>query len=125
MKIDLPVTIIFDCQATDHAAIGRAAGVLIGTLRYETDSDGTDAVLFGSYPPDEKQVMLLGREFIPQGEPAQGLLAHMPAAADKKVSARAARSPWDYMVGTDAERKVAQEEADAERDANGQFGVGA
>lgn len=114
MKIDLPITIIFDCQATDAGSIGRAAGHMIGTLRYETGGDGTDAVLFDSYPPDEKPARLLGREFIPQGEPAQCLLAHIPTAVDRRVNSRAARSPWDYMVGTEAERDLAQAKADAQ-----------
>jgi hypothetical protein len=116
VKIDLPITIIFDCQATDASSIGRAAGHVIGTLRYETDGDGSDAVLFGSYPPDEKPCLVGGREYVPEGEPALALLSHIPAKADARISSRAARSPWDYMVGTDAERQAAQDKVDAERD---------
>lgn len=116
MKIDLPVTIIFDCERTDHDAINRAAGVLVGTLRYDTEGDGTDAVLFSQYPPDEKPVMLMGREFIPQGEPAGAFLACIPAKADTKINSRAANSPYDYMVGNEEERQAAQDKVDAEKD---------
>ncbi len=113
MKIDLPVLIVFDCQQTDAGSIGRSAGHRVCTLRYETDGDGTDAVLFGEYPPNEKPVLILNREFVPQGDPAQGVMAHIPSDVDTRVNARVARSPWDYMVGTDEEREAAQERAGA------------
>ncbi len=125
MKIDLPITIIFDCQATDAASIMRAAGHVIGTLRYETDGDGRDAVLFGSYPPNDKPFLVAGRMHTPEGEPAQGVLAFIPAAADKKINSKAARWPEDYMVGTEEEIAIAQEDANDEAAQNSQFGAGA
>lgn len=117
MRIDVPVTIIFDCQATDHASIGRAAGVFIGTLRYDPRGDGTDAKLFGQYPPPENA----DEQYVDSG---QSLLAHIPSATDKKINNRAARSPWDYAVGTEAERTIWQEEADEQAQQDGQFGAG-
>jgi hypothetical protein len=112
MKIDLPVTVIFDCQATDGASISRAAGHVVGTLRYDTDGDGRDAVLFGSYPPNDKPFLCAGRTHTPEGEPAQAVLAFIPAKTDAKIMARAARSPYDYAVGTEEERTRWQEQAD-------------
>lgn len=116
MKIDLPITIIFDCQTTDRENLGRAAGHVIGTLRYETGGDGTDAVLFGTYPPPENGDL---------GEPAQALLTFVSRKADEKIKARTSRSPWDYAVGTEAERTIWQEDADEQHAKNGQFGAGA
>lgn len=116
MKIDLPVTIIFDCQQTDHGSIGRAAGHVIGTLRYETGGDGTDAVLFGSYPPPENGDL---------GEPAMALLSFIPRKTDEKITARANRSPYDYACGTEEERTIWQEEADEQAHQDSQFGAGA
>jgi hypothetical protein len=109
MKIDLPITIIFDCQATDQGAIGRAAGKIIGTLQYDTEGDGTDALFFSVYPPPEK----FEAKYVESG---QSILAHIPAAADKLVNSRAAANPYDYMVGTEEERTAAQAKVDAEQD---------
>lgn len=121
MKIDLPVTIIFDCQAIDPGSIGRAAGHLVGTLRYETDGDGSDAVLFGKYPPDEKPFLCLGKMHTPEGEPAQAILSFIGKRTDDKIGARAARSPYDYLYAavSDEERDAAQEAADAKREEDG------
>lgn len=124
MKIDLPVTIIFDCQNTDSASISRAAGHVIGTLRYDTDGDGRDAVLFGTYPPNETPYRVLGKEYIREGEPSQAVLSFIPAKTDDKIAARAQRNPWDYAVGTEEERTVWQEEADEAARQDGQFGAG-
>lgn len=118
MKIDLPITIIFDCQATDPRSIAAAAGKIIGTLQYDTEGDGRDALFFPIYPPPES----FEAKYIESGQP---ILAHIPSETDKKVTARAQRSPYDYMVGSEAERLIAQEEADEEHAANGQFGAGA
>lgn len=109
MKIDLPITIIFDCQDMGHTSISRAAGTLVGTLQYDTDGDGTDTLFFPVYPPPET----FEAKFTESG---QSILAHIPAVADKIVNSRAARSPYDYMVGTEAERTAAQDKVDAERD---------
>jgi hypothetical protein len=127
MKIDLPITIIFDCQEASHSAIGRAAGHIVGTLRYETDGDGSDAVLFGQYPPNEKPFTVAGSPYTPQGEPAQVLLSFISRDADKRITARAERSPYDYLHAgvTDAEREIIQEEVDEQRRQDGQFGAGA
>lgn len=100
MKIDLPVLIAFDCPGFDRADIERAAGKIVCTLRYDTEGDGTDAVLFGQYPPNEKPVWFSGREHVPQGEPAQALLAFIPAGTDAKISVKAARNPEEYMAQT-------------------------
>lgn len=118
MKIDLPVTIIFDCQQTDSASIAHAAGHIVGTLRYETEGDGTDATLFGTYPPNEKPVYISGCEFIPKGEPALAVLSYMETATDKRINGRAARSPYDYLHAgvTEEDRTAAQDEVDAEAD---------
>lgn len=118
MKIDLPVTIIFDCQGTDHAAIGRAAGKIIGTLQYDTDGDGADALFFPIYPPPET----FEARYTESGQP---ILAHITAAADKLINSRAARNPYDYAVGTEQERTIWQEEVDEQRAQDGQFGAGA
>lgn len=118
MKIDLPITIIFDCQDTNSNSIMRAAGKLVCTLRYDTDGDGRDAILLPTYPPVEP----VQEQYAESG---QSILAHIPSAADKKVSQRAARSPYDYMVGTEQEREIAQEEADQEAAQDTQFGAGA
>lgn len=125
MKIDLPITIIFDCQATDSSAISRAAGHVIGTLRFETEGDGSDAVLFGQYPPNDKPFLCAGRMHTPEGEPAQAVLSFIDRKADDKIKHRAARSPTDYMVGTDEEIAIAQEDADEQAAQDGQFGAGA
>jgi hypothetical protein len=118
MKIDLPIVILFDCQATDPRSIAAAAGKIVGTLQYDTDGDGRDALFFPTYPPPES----FDAKYVESG---QSILAHIPSETDKKVNARAARSPYDYMVGSEAERLIAQDEADEERAANGQHGVGA
>lgn len=118
MKIDLPITIIFDCQNTDHASIMRAAGTLVCTLRYDTDGDGRDAILLPVYPPVEP----VDEQYAESG---QSILAHIPAATDRKINSRAARSPWDYMVGTEKEREIAQEDADEQAAQDSQFGAGA
>jgi hypothetical protein len=109
MRIDLPITIIFDCQSTDQSAIGRAAGKIIGTLQYETDGDGTDALFFPVYPPPDK----FEAKYTESG---QAIIAHIPLTADQRVNARTAVNPFDYMVGTVAERQAAQDKVDAERD---------
>lgn len=126
MKIDLPITIIFDCQETTQNAIMRSAGHLIGTLRYETTGDGTDAILFPSYPPDEKTFLCAGREHVPHGEPAQVLLSFIPAKTDVKITARAESSPYDYLHAgvSEEDRTAAQEEVDEQRRQDGQFGAG-
>lgn len=118
MKIDLPVTIIFDCQKTSQNAIMRSAGHIVGTLRYETEGDGTDALFFPVYPPPE----IFEAKYIESG---QTILAHIPRDVDKCVNNRAARSPFDYMVGTEKEREIAQEEAGEQAAQDGQFGAGA
>lgn len=125
MKIDLPITIIFDCQQTDASSIARAAGHVVCTLRYDTAGDGSDAALFGCYPPNDKPFMLGGKEFTYEGEPAQAVLSHLPRKTDEKITGRAARSPSDYMVGTEEEIAVAQEESDEQAAEDGQFGAGA
>lgn len=119
MKIDLPITIIFDCQEANQGAYGRSAGSIVCTLRYEIDGDGRDAVLFGSYPPNEAPVLMGGKMHTPEGEPAQAVLSFIDTTTDKRINARAARSPWDYMVGTEAERTIAQEETDEQRAQDG------
>lgn len=118
MKIDLPITIIFDCQDTNPTSIGRAAGVLVATLRYDTDGDGKDALLLPVYPPVEP----IEEKYAESG---QAILAHIPGGTDKKINRRAARSPYDYMVGSEKEREIAQEEADEQAAQDGQFGAGA
>lgn len=109
MKIDLPIVIIFDCQATDQSSIARAAGKIIGTLQYDTEGDGRDALFFPVYPPPET----FEARYVESG---QSIIAHIPAGADKLVNGRSAVNPFDYMVGTEAERTAAQDKVDSERD---------
>ena len=46
MRIDLPITIIFDCQDTTLGDLTRAAGKIVGTLQYDTEGDGTHTLSF-------------------------------------------------------------------------------
>lgn len=117
MKIDLPITIIFDCQNTDYST-ERNAGKQVFTLRYETDGDGSDALLLPGYPPQDP----VEEKYAESG---QAILAHIARATDDRIKARARRNPWDYMVGTEQEREIAQEEADEAAAQDGQFGAGA
>ncbi|MDE2106624.1 MAG: hypothetical protein KGL39_55930 [Patescibacteria group bacterium] len=117
MKIDLPITITFDCQDTGYST-ERNAGKQVFTLRYELDGDGTDALLLPGYPPTEP----VEEKYAESG---QAILAHITRAIDERVKNRAIRNPWDYAVGTDEERTVWQEEADEAARQDGQFGAGA
>lgn len=117
MKIDLPIVIMYDCQ--DVFSSARQAVNVVCTLRYETGGDGSDALLFQGYPMEENDKRV--------GEPAQALLAYLPSASDKKITAKALRNPYDYLTGefSEAERTMAQEEVDEELRQGGQFGAGA
>ena len=126
MKIDLPVTILLDCQGTDPRNLNQAAQKIVGTIRYETDPPADqlgingvgDALFFPKYPPPDDADTKYW-------ENVDGLMAHLSHDADKKIKKRAARSPYDYMVGTEQERTIAQEEADEQAAQDGQFGAGA
>ncbi|WP_298800043.1 hypothetical protein [uncultured Devosia sp.] len=115
MKIDLPITIIFD-NNNDRQSI--PAGTQVFTLRYELDGDGTDALLIPGFPPSEP----VDEKY---SESGQSILAHISKATDDKIKVRARRSPYDYMVGTEQERAVAQEEVDEAEAQGAQFGAGA
>lgn len=115
MKIDLPITIIFD-NNNDRQSI--PAGTQVFTLRYELDGDGTDALLIPGFPPPEN----VDEKYCESGQP---ILAHISKAAYDKIKARARRSPYDYMVGTEQERIISQEEADENEAQGRQFGAGA
>jgi hypothetical protein len=115
MKIDLPVTIIFDNNNNRQAI---PAGTKVFTLRYELEGDGTDALLIPEYPPSEP----VNEKYCESG---QSILAHIPKSVDDKIKARARRSPYEYMVGTELERVIAQEEADENEAQGRQFGAGA
>jgi hypothetical protein len=117
MKIDLPIVILYDCQDTDMRSVERAAGKIICTLRYDTEGDGTGAILIQGYPPED------GREKF--SESGEVLLAYLPTKMDQKIKNRATRNPYDYAVGDEAERLVWQEEADEQAAQDGQFGAGA
>jgi hypothetical protein len=109
MKIDLPITIIFD-NNNDRQSI--PAGTQVFTLRYELEGDGTDALLIPGFPPPES----FDEKYCESG---QSILAHISKATDDKIKARARRSPYDYMVGTEEDREAAQAEADYQKSLDG------
>lgn len=113
MKIDLPVTILLDCQTTDFRAIERAQKIVC-TLRMELDGDGSDAELFAGYPPDKDAL----------GEPAQCVLAYLSSRQGAALALKAKRNPADYCAD-EAEGAALQEEIDADRAREAQFGAGA
>jgi hypothetical protein len=108
MKIDVPIVIEFDSQDTSLSGSNHA-GRAVYTLRYDTENDGSDALLFRGYPAkgDEK--------YQESGLP---ILAHMPEAVDKKLKDRAARNPYDYLWDgvSEDDRLLAQAKVDAEWD---------
>ncbi|HCE08727.1 MAG TPA: hypothetical protein DEQ40_09040 [Oxalobacteraceae bacterium] len=116
MKIDIPIVILFDCN--DYAHANRAKSAKQCTLRVDTEDANVPNEIFDHYPPRDDAVAKN------LGEPADGVMAMMSRATWDAIKKAAARNPYDYLVGTDEERDIAQEEADEARAANGQFGAG-
>lgn len=115
MKIDLPVTILFDCQKTDHRSIERAAAKLVCTLRFDTEDHAVSVELFQGYPTKDAANL---------GEPADAILCGLTATQLQKIKTKAHRWPSDYCTD-EAAGLILQEEIDQEAAHNAQFGVGA
>jgi hypothetical protein len=120
MKIDLPITIIFDCQdyQSGHGFQVRNFIPRVCTLRFDVDDDSAPVELISFYPPEDAP----GQVTTESGE---GILAMLSQDGYRRITARAKRNPYNYAVGTEAERIAMQEEADEEAAQNGQFGAGA
>ena len=120
MKIDLPITIIFDCQDFRSVQGFQTKNFIpcVCTLRFDSEDEDAPVELFASYPPEE-------RPDYPSCENGEGLLAVLTSEQFRKLVNRAKRNPYDYGVGTEAERTVAQAEADEAAAQDGQFGAGA
>jgi hypothetical protein len=120
MKIDLPITIIFDCQ--DYGAVSgyQRKNFLpyVCTLRFDSEDENAPVELFNNYPPEEAPGY-------PSCENGDALLTVISIHDFQRIVARAKRNPFDYGVGTEAERTIMQEEADEEAAQDGQFGAGA
>jgi hypothetical protein len=116
MLIDLPVVVLLDCQDPDRHSL--AAQKIVGTIRYDTENSDVEALFFPAYPPPDDADTKYW-------ESANGVLAHISSAANTRIKNAAARSPYDYMVGTEQERTIAQEEVNEQRAQDGQFGAGA
>ena len=95
-------------------AVERAAQKIVGTVRYDTDNSDVEALFFPAYPPPDDADTKYW-------ESANGIMAHISSAAHRRIQNSAARSPCDYMVGTEQERAIAQEEADEQAAQGGQF----
>lgn len=120
MLIDLPITIIFDCQdfRSVHGFQTKNFTPRVCTLRFDSDDVKVPAELFTTYPPEEQ----LG---YPSCENGDALLAALTEREFRGIVNRAKRNPFDYGVGTEQERTIAQEEADELAAQDGQFGAGA
>lgn len=120
MKIDLPITIIFDCQDFRSTSGYQTRNFIphVCTLRFDSEDESAPVELFPVYPPED-------RPSYPSCEDGSGLLGLLHADQWRKLIARAKRNPFDYGVGTEAERTIMQEEADEAAAQDGQFGAGA
>lgn len=113
MKIDLPVTIIFDCQdyKSVHGFQTKNFIPRVCTLRFDIEDEDEPVELFSCYPPEEQ----LG---YPSCENGEGVLAILTSDEFRKIAHRAAAQPYDYLDGTvsEDERQAAQAKVDAEKD---------
>lgn len=107
MKIDLPVTIIFDCEdfRSGHGCHTKNFIPRVCTLRFESDDLDGPVELFTTYPPEKQPGY-------PSCENGEGVLAVLTSDEYRHIVARAERNPYDYGVGTEEEREAAQAAAD-------------
>lgn len=108
MKIDLPVTIIFDCQNTDWPSIKRAAAVSVCTVRFDTDNPEEPAQLFDHYPPRKDAA----------ADPGDAVLTPLTVDTFNKIRRRAEANPYDYLSDkfSEEEWQAAQDKVDSERE---------
>jgi hypothetical protein len=111
MMIDLPVTIDFDAQTT-----GRPKNPRTFTLRFDLDDTDAPAQVTDHYPPKDKANWWPDKDGV--------IFGLLPSNSYQKIERNARRYPYDYCADEDEGRRL-QDEIDAQREADGQFGVGA
>jgi len=114
VKIDLPIAIIFDCQ--DHKSVHgfqvRNFIPRVCTIRFDSEKNDLPAELFSAYPPENAPGY-------PNSDNGDAVLAALSTDEYRRIVDRAKRNPFDYGVGTEAERETAQAAADAEHAQDG------
>ena len=111
MKVDLPITILFDNQGELHNIKHKVTC----TLRFDTDLHVDDKVeIFDGYPPRNEKM----------GEDGEGAMAMLGMDAWIKLKSKIERWPEDYCTDIEEGERL-QAEVDEEIAQDSQFGHGA